>query len=152
MRRLAILVLAMGAATQAAEAKVTWTGMMCITSVASACPAGDWEIACYNMRYRPAGVSDNGAATHFSFGNENFRYGLDLASGSLIGTTYKAVSQTTVTAFGFTAPNTSLRFTTQKPVTLTETTNAVEIVGNIKNIDGGVGCNLGFRAAGVRAP
>ena len=135
-----------------AEAKVTWRGAMCVTDVAAACPAGDWEIACYNMAYRPPNLSDNGAATHFAFGDGGFRYGLDLASGNLVGTTYRGVTQTAVTTFGGQAPNVSLRFTSQKPATLTETTKSVEIVGNIKNIDGNIGCNLGFRAAGVLAP
>ena len=104
------------------------------------------------MTYRPAGVGDNGTATHFAFGNDGFRYGLDLSSGNLVGTAYKPVSQTTVTAFGFTPSNVSLRFTSQKPSTLTATTTSVEIVGNVKNIDGEIGCNLGFRAAGILVP
>lgn len=153
MKRLACTTLLLSILSpEAFAAKVEWRGTMCITVVAAACPAGDWEVACYGMRYRPPNLGDNGTATHFSFGNENFRYGLDLDSGSLIGTVFQPVSQTSVTAFGFSPPGTSLRFTSQKPLALAATTKSVEIAGTIKDVDGNSGCNLTFRAAGVLVP
>lgn len=132
-------------------AKVTWRGSMCVTAVAAACPAGDWSITCYNMAYRPPNVGDNGPGTHFAFGDGSFRYGMDLASGSLISTV-QPVSQTSVTAFGFTATGVTMKFTIHKPATLTAATKSVELAGTINNIDGEPGCNLTFGAAGILAP
>lgn len=137
---------------QAVAAKVTWRGAMCITAVSQACPAGDWVITCYNMAYRPPNIGDNGAATHFAFGDGNFRYGMDLASGSLVGTVFQPVSQTSVTTFGFTPSGVTMRFTLQKPATPTATTKSIELAGNINNVDGNAGCNLTFRGSAVLQP
>lgn len=152
MKRLICAALALSAVSEPALAKVTWRGSMCITAVSSSCPAGDWQLTCYNMAYRPPNVSDNGPSTRFAFGDGNFRYGMGLASGSLIGTTYRAVSQTSVTTFGYSPQNVTMRFTTHNPTTLTTTSPTVYIVGNINNTDGHAGCNLTFRATGVLAP
>lgn len=134
-----------------ANAKVTWRGNMCITSVSASCPAGDWELKCYSLAYRPPNVGDNGVPTLFAFGNERWRYGMKLATGSLVGTTYRAVSQTAVTVQAFSPTNVTMRFTTQTPATIAATTPSIYLVGNINNIDGIVGCNIAFRAAAVLA-
>ena len=151
-RQIAVALLTFGIVHPALATKVTWTGSICITAFTAACPAGDWAVECYNMKYRPPNLGDNGPETHFAFGNDNFRYGLDLDTGSLIGKTFKPVRQTTVTTFGFTPTITQLRFTKHKPDVLTETTTSVEIEGNIKNVDGYANCNLTFRAGGILVP
>lgn len=139
-------------AQPASAAKVTWRGNMCVTGFSAACPAGDWVLACYAMAFRPPNVGQNGAQTLFAFGDDTFRYGMRLASGSLIGTTYKAVSQTAVTTFGMTPGNVMMRFTAQTPASMTASTPSVYMTGNINNIDGYAGCNISFRASGVLAP
>ena len=140
-------------AQPAAAAKVTWRGNMCVTAFTAACPAGDWELACYSMAYRPPNLGDNGPNSLFAFGDETFRYGMRLASGSLVGSTNKAVTQTTVTTGGFSPPSgVTMRFSTQSPATLTATSPNFYAAGVINNIDGYSGCNISFRASGVLAP
>lgn len=136
-----------------AAAKVTWRGNMCVTAFTAACPAGDWELACYSMAFRPPNLGDNGPNTLFAFGDEEFRYGMRLASGTLVGSTPKTVTQTTITTGGFSPPSgVTMRFATQSPASITTTTPNVFMTGVINNIDGYAGCNISFRASGVLAP
>lgn len=152
MKRPALAALVLAMAAEPAAAKLTWRGNMCITAISAACPAGDWVLTCYDLAFRPPNVSDNGTQTLFAFGDTRFRYGLRLASGSLVGTTYKAVTQTSITTFAFSPPNTTMRFTTQTPATITATTPNIYMVGNMNNVDGTPNCNLAFRASAVLSP
>ena len=157
MKKLGYVALMMGLlAPPAIAAHVEFRGTMCITSVGAGCPAGDWNVnACYALRYRPPNLGDNGASTRFGFygdgdGGGNFAYMLILNSGSLVGTTFKPVSQTTITSFDFTA-NPTMRLTLQSPATLTATSRSVTIAGNVDSIDE-PGCNLAFTGAGLLVP
>lgn len=149
---LAATVLLVLLAEPASAAKVTWRGNVCITAISASCVPGDFELGCLSLAFRPPNVGTNGAQTLFAFGTEKWRYTNRLATGTLVGTSYKGVSQNAITTFAFAPPGVTMRFTSQVPATITATTPSVYMAGNINNMDGVTNCNLSFRAAAALAP
>ena len=139
-------------ATGANAANVEFRGGLCLTAANAACNAAGWDSGeCFQMRFAPPNIADNGPQTKLSIFGGTFSLGFELQSGSLIGTTFKQVDVTKVARGGGTFQS-QMRFTSQSPAAPTATTNFINMIGNIGNWDDVTGCTVGFRAAVTRRP
>lgn len=154
MKRLLLILTFLGlSAAGALAVNIEWRGGVCLTAVNPACSAIGWSVGdCGSLRFSPPNVGTNGSSTKFAtFWGNNFAEAYTKATGSLIGTTFRTVNGVGVGRSGFTFTST-MRFTSQIPGAPTATSDAITIVGDIKNFDGTVGCNMSFRAAVTRQP
>ena len=132
----------------ALASNVQFFGRVHLTSANATCVAnGDVGNPSF-MRFAPPNLGTNGPQTRLTIINggqngDNFT----LASGSLVGTTYKSVTRTGI-GFNGGQSTTLMRITSQVPATLTDTTPSVIIKGNIQDDYGDVGCAVGFTAVG----
>lgn len=135
----------------ASAARVEFVGAMNILTVTAVCTTQQ-ETAVnqiYHMRYNPPNLGVVDPRTSLSLHEQGGSQNYTLASGSLIGATFQTVAGTGIYRQAFTY-TTTMRITSQAPATLTTTTNSVTLTGNINNFDSVAGCNVQFRAAGVR--
>lgn len=134
----------------AAAARVEFRGGLCILTASAPCTTFEETSVgvCYQMRYAPRNLGDNGPATKVTLIEFGGAQNYTLPSGSLIGTSYQTVNGTGVyrSGFTFTSP---MRITAQSPATLT-TATSVTITGNIKDFDSIPGCDVKFLGAGPR--
>lgn len=152
MKRLAVVGITLGLiATNAIAATVEFRGGMCIVSTSSLCAADGWNIGdCLLLRYSPPNLGTNGPTTEFSLLGQSSADNYSLASGSLVGTTLKAVAGKHVGRAG-SSFNSTMRITSQSPVP-TATSRFVNLQGNITNFNDTTGCTVGFRASATRRP
>jgi hypothetical protein len=128
------------------EFKVTAQSQIC-TDI-----SGDLTAVTFKMRLMMPNLGDNDSRTSMSLiidgiGAANYT----LPSGNLFGTTFKSINYSNVYRYAGTTPGASkVRFTVQRPQTLTIGTQDIRIKGDIKNFDGDVGCNVSFSATGFR--
>jgi hypothetical protein len=135
----------------ASAARVEFVGAMNILAITTACTTAQ-ETAVnqiYHMRYNPPNLGVVDSRTSLSFHDQGGSQNYTLPTGSLIGTTFQTVAGTGIYRYAFTY-STTMRITSQVPSTLTTATNSVTLVGNINDFDDVAGCNVQFRAAGVR--
>ena len=151
MQKILLAGLALAASASMTQAAIVeFRGGACITAVTTACAADGWDIGdCMSMRYSPPNLGTNGAATELTFMNQAFGVNYGLATGTLVGTTYKPVSGVHVGRTGYTFSS-SARITTQTAVSAAS--SSVTLIGNITNFDSTTGCTVGFRASGARKP
>ena len=150
---LKILFLAAALALPASASAVEFRGSLMITEVT---PAGLCNTAGYNVgdhmiaRFRPAGLTDNGAGTRIALFQQTSGSLYALQNGKFVST-FKSVQGTglgsTVTTFG-----SEIKVTTQSPSTPTNSTTFVSLIGQIRNPDGTAGCTITFRAALAKVP
>jgi hypothetical protein len=154
MKKTLLAGLMLGAFVGAASAQsIEFRGALCLTAVASACTtlSSPWNIGdCATMRYSPPNIGTNGAATNLNLIGGGFANSYYLASGSLVGTTFKTVAGTKITRTLSTwAP--TMRITSQTPTP--SATNLSEVLaGDITTFDNNAGCNVTFRAAATKKP
>lgn len=153
MKLVRSVALATGLLSTAAMAQtVEFRGAACLTTVTATCPASGWDIGdCMLLRYSPPNLGTNGVKTEFSLFGQSFSDNYSLASGSLIGTTLKAVDAYHVGRTGYKYAST-MRITKQSPSPLLATTASVSITGNITNFSNSPSCNVGFRASAALRP
>ena len=94
MKRLLLTALSLGLiATNAVAATVEFRGGLCLLSVTSQCALEGYTIGdCFLLRYSPPNLDTNGPTTEFSLLGGTSANNYSLASGSLVGTTFKSVS------------------------------------------------------------
>lgn len=152
MRRMMTAGAVLGAmALSAQAANVDFSGTFHITKVAATpgCIENGAQVGdLFFFRFRPPNLGTNGPATKLSMfligGTFGAAHSATLASGSLVGTAFKNVTTTGIFAGGGSSPAT-LRFTSQIPATLTNTTPTISIVGDWTNLAGDA-CTIGFAA------
>ncbi|WP_237153387.1 hypothetical protein [Oryzibacter oryziterrae] len=133
-------------------AVVEFRGAICLTSKTTACTADGWDVGdCFTMRYSPRNLGTNGPSTEFTLLGPAFADNYELATGSLVGTTFKAVKGTHVGRTGY-AFSPTMKITKQTPATPTATSPTLAILGNITNFGDTTGCTIGFSATGVNRP
>ncbi len=129
--KLAVLAMAglIAATTSANAARVEFRGGLCVVSLSTACTAVDETTLgfCYQMRYSPPNLGDNGPATRLSILEYGGAQNYTLPTGSLIGTGFKSVQGTGVYRVGYTFTST-MRITSQTPSD-PSTANVVTITG-----------------------
>ena len=139
-------------ATSAVAAPI-WRGQMCLTSVTSACTTvSQWVVGnCLPFSYAPPNLGNNGTATEFSVFGVGFAENYKLASGTLIGTTFKAVAGTFLGG-KLKSFSPTMRITSQVPAAPAVSTQTVTLVGDIANFDATATCNVNFKAAATLKP
>jgi hypothetical protein len=103
------------------------------------------------MRYSPPGLGTNGPATEVSLFGQSFADNYSLATGTLIGTTFKPVVGIHAGRTGYSFSST-MRIASQSPSPLAATSKSVSFLGGITNFDDSTGCTVGFRASGSLRP
>lgn len=135
------------AASQAQAGRVDFAGRFHMTAQNAACVSFGDGIQPADFRYRPPNLGTNGTATKLTviegWGAENWQ----IASGSLIGTSWVTVTDTGI-AGGAGQITTKMRIRSQVPATLTATTPSVTIIGDIQNFQEDTGCTISFVATG----
>ena len=143
------LIISCSLASSALAAQVQFRGAILITAATQACldnddaHVGDF----FDMRYSPPNVGDNGVSTRMTLLDLGCAQNFTLASGSLIGTTFRTVSSAFICR-GAGTGTAQMRITAQSPANLSAA-NFANITGNI-NTFFDPGCNVQFRGAGVR--
>ena len=135
------------ASSPALTANVQFFGRFHFTAGNATCVAiGDIQDPLF-MRFAPPNLGTNGPQTRLTTIGRQTGDNWTLASGTLVGTTYKNV---TSTGMGFSAGQftTKMRITSQVPAVLTATTPSVIIKGNVQNYAGDTSCTIGFTAVG----
>ena len=151
MKRLTLFTVALGFAVANANADpVEFRGGLCLSSVNAACTADGWGVGdCLLLRYSPPNLGTNGVTTELSLLGQTYADNYSLASGTLVGTTYKTVAALHVGRIGYSFSSTA-RITAQTPVSATS--KSVSLSGNVTDFSSTVGCTVGFQAAAARRP
>lgn len=137
-------------ASSSLAARVNFLGAACITSVTPECTVEGWDVGqCFEMRYRPPNLGDNGPITSIGFAYDFAASNFTLGSGSLVGTTYRTVTSTHIFSITRQFPA-SMRLTKQTPSDLT-TAQSISVIGNIKDFDV-PNCTLQFKGSVQRRP
>lgn len=152
MKTIALAGFALGLMSiQAAAQTVEFRGGFCITNVTAQCAADGVEVGdCLLLRYSPPNLGTNGVKTEFTVLSQTFGDNYSLASGSLLGNTFKAVDLTHAGRTGSKSTST-MRITSQAP-TLSATSPNVRLSGNITDYAGTAGCTVAFSAAAAKRP
>ena len=140
-------------ATCALAQSIEFRGAMCLTAVTSTCTAltSPWNIGdCTTLRYSPPNIGTNGAGTNFNILGGGFANSYYLASGSLVGTSLRAVAGIKITRT-LSSWNPTMRIISQSPVP-SATTLAETLQGDIASFDNNPGCNVSFRASATKKP
>jgi hypothetical protein len=142
----------------ASAAEVKFAGTFLLRAKSAGCSASIPLRSQALMFYWPPNLSTNGADSSiilrdwFDTGNtQHFR----LASGSLVGSSYKPVTVTTIFNRGGGGGNqhgATMRFSSQSPATVTSTTPNIKISGAITNWYSDADCTVSFSAVLNRAP
>ncbi len=142
----------------ASAVEVKFAGTFLLKSKSSGCSANVSLRSQALMFYWPPGLSTNGTDSSillrdwFELGNsQHFR----LASGSLVGSTYKPVTVTTIFNKGGGGGNqhaATMKFSAQSPTTVATTTPSIKISGSITNWYSDPDCTVAFSAVLNRAP
>ena|SRR5437868_1210451 len=151
MKMPVFLALALGLmASNAVAGVVEFRGGFCLLTVTTSCASASWNVGdCLLLRYSPPNLGTNGPTTEVSVLGQSFGDSYSLASGSLVGTTYKTVAGVHVgrQGYGFTS---NMRITSQSSVSATS--KSVTLAGNIQNFDDATGCDVGFQASATNRP
>lgn len=152
MKRIVTAVLLLGLGGGGALAEVEFRGALCVITANAACASFGWAPGdCVLMRYSPPGLGNNGVATEISLFGQSFADNYSLASGSLIGTTFKPVVALHVGRTGYSFSS-KMRITSQSPSPLQATSKSVTFTGGITNFNDSTSCTIGFRASGSLRP
>src|SRR5205809_593886 len=80
-------------AANAVAGVVEFRGGFCLLTVTTSCASASWNVGdCLLLRYSPPNLGTNGPTTEVSVLGQSFGDSYSLASGSLVGTTYKTVA------------------------------------------------------------
>ena len=148
---IAVAALAFSAATVSA-AQVTFRGVLQFTAVTQAClDAGDGQPGeVWFMRFSPPNLGTNGPSTRLTLFYElGGAASFTLASGSLVGATFKNIETTGIFRGVGSSPAT-MRLRTQVPAAPTDTTTAISITGDTTDFTGDAGCTVSFIAKGFK--
>jgi len=154
MKRVLIGSLIFGVTASAAFAQsIEFRGALCLTAVTSTCTSlsSPWNVGdCATMRFSPPNIGTNGVVTDLNVLGSGFANSYHLASGSLVGSTFKTVNGTKITRTLSTwAP--TMRITSLSP-TPSSSTLSEALAGDISAFDNNPGCNVTFRAAATKKP
>jgi hypothetical protein len=137
------------AANQSWAGRVEFNGRFHATAANATCITNEDVPNPVSFRFMPPNLGSNGPATSLSIfyeqgAGENYK----LASGSLIGTTYKTITATGMGASGAGSIPAKMRIRSQVPAVPTATTMKITIIGDIQNYEIDPGCKLSFIATG----
>ncbi len=152
MKRFLLATLSLGlAATTSLAATVEFRGGLCLLSVTPQCAPEGYTVGdCFLLRYSPPGLGTNGPTTEISILGQTSANNYSLASGTLVGTLFKAVAGKHVGRTG-SSFNATMRITAQAPVP-TATSSYVQFRGNITTFNDNTGCTVGYRASATLRP
>ena len=139
-------------ATNTMAAQVTFRGTIHFTALSQTCIVnGDGAVGDFAMmRFSPPNLGTNGAPTRISIFNDfGGAQNATLASGSLVGTTFKNVTTTGIYRGAGSGPAT-LRLTSQSPSSPTKTTASMTIAGDWTDFSGDTGCTISFIGTGLK--
>ena len=148
-----LLLAALGVVTVDAQSasQILFKGDFNVTAQNQTCTdiSGDLTSVDYTMTIMIGNLGANDARTSLSvfipYGAANYT----LASGTLVGTTFKSVTYSNVYRYAGTSPGASkVRITSMKPAVVLPDTPDIRFKGNIKNFDGDAGCDVSFSATG----
>lgn len=135
------------AAPAGAQEIVEFRGFGYLQNFTAGCADTGWVgTPQFNVRYRPSGVGSNGPSSRLSFFDRFYAFSLRLQDGRF-NRTWQQVDAggTGSTTFQWENPA-SVRVTRHAPSSIGATTPQVRLVGQIRNFDGVVGCNVTFEA------
>lgn len=150
-----IMTIGLGVSTLLLGATDSWSatrkfvGGGSITAVNTACESEGWGVGqTFSMTFVPQNMG--GARTSLSFFYQYGAMNFTLASGSAVGTTYRAVTGREIFRDFVTMSGVSMRLRTLTPANpLTAT--SVYMVGDIVGFDV-PGCTISFKASGAAYP
>ena len=131
---------------EVANAESLWLGTNVFNST-TGCTAG-WNPvgSVFNSKFRPAGVGTNGSNSHFAVFDKAWATGFFLPNSSF-NTTFRSVGATVIGSGSGTYSNAQVKFVSQAPATILNTSRFINISGQIKNFDFNVGCTVNSRRA-----
>ena len=130
------------------QAAPRFEGALIVFAKSGTCPDYNPVGTELTVRFRPGGIGDNPTDTGFTF--MWYNGGFNIRVPGAITSSFKAGNLSEMFDFVDTSKIATIRFTSQKPASITPTSPSVFAIGEITDFDGMPGCTVRFRMSAVK--